>query len=160
VHDTGSGAPGFGEGVYIGSAGGGDASDENQILDNEITRTAAECIDVKEGTRGGRIAGNRFGGELLSGVNFADSWVDMKGSQYVVEDNVGTAPSAMLKDGYQIHNVAADSGASNVFRRNLAQGPAPGVGFSVDVKAIGNVIACDNRIAGTWRGGLADVQCQ
>jgi hypothetical protein len=39
----------------------------------------AECIDVKEGTRGGLIASNTMDGAGEKGLNFADSLLDMKG---------------------------------------------------------------------------------
>jgi len=90
IHDTGTGTgssdKGFGEGVYLGSAknhwstygvdGGPDQSDRNQVIGNTIgPNTAAECVDIKEGTTGGVIRDNIFDGTGMSGDNFADSWI-------------------------------------------------------------------------------------
>ena len=77
VDHTGMDSEGFGEGVYLGSAnsnwnrysgGQPDRSDQNQVLDNRITDTRAEPIDVKEGTTGGVIAGNLLGGDGVAGA--------------------------------------------------------------------------------------------
>lgn len=97
VHDVGRDTPFFGEAVYLGSArsnwgtytrGRPDASDNNQVTDNVLgPNVTAEGVDAKEGTRGGVIAGNVFHG---SGATAADSWVDLKGSDYRVERNRGT----------------------------------------------------------------------
>jgi hypothetical protein len=108
VHDTGLRSPQFGEGIYVGSAvsnwhatdgtgvpygenggAGPDRSDRCLIEGNRIWNTTAEGIDVKEGTVGGIIRGNRFDNCGWSGENSADSWVDVKGSGWLVEDNTG-----------------------------------------------------------------------
>lgn len=157
IHDTGKGDPSFGEGVYIGTSGGNDASDENQILDNRISKTAAECIDVKEGTSRGRIAGNTFDGTGIEGENFADSWIDIKGNGYIVENNHGTKSP---KDGFQIHMVDGGWGKDNVLRGNIAEGPGSGSGFWVQVNSTGNVISCDNKIIGSWGAGLSNQACK
>ena len=90
VDNTGVGAPNFGEGVYIGSAqsnwktytgGKPDNSDRNQIIDNTITDTAAENIDIKEGSSGGVVRGNYLGGDKIASKNSADSWIDVKGNR-------------------------------------------------------------------------------
>ena len=71
---TGLVQPGFGEGVYIGSAGsnwachgntgGADRSDRVQVIGNQLgPDIAAEAIDVKEGTFNGVIRGNTFNGQ-------------------------------------------------------------------------------------------------
>ena len=118
VHHTGLGDPEFGEGVYIGSSGGGDPSHENRVLNNRFDNNGAECIDAKEGTRGGIIAGNSMDGAGLVGANFADSLIDMKGTDYIVDQNMGANP---LLHAFEIHSIggAADSGHRNVFRDNV-----------------------------------------
>ncbi|GGV16738.1 hypothetical protein GCM10010182_42070 [Actinomadura cremea] len=151
ISATGRENPRFGEGVYLGSShnnwgtltgGQPDHSDNNLVAGNKIKATA-EAVDVKEGTSGGRIAGNTFDGSELSG-GFNDSWVDVKGNGYVVEDNRGAHTGA---DGFQTHEEYKGWGTRNVFRRNvIALGDARGVGIRLD--SAGNAVACDNRVQG------------
>ncbi|MGH3714543.1 MAG: carbohydrate-binding protein [Micromonosporaceae bacterium] len=122
--------PGFGEGVYIGSAnsnwgchgnsGGVDRSDRVQVLDNVLgPYIAAEHIDIKEGTQDGVIRGNTFNGTGLSGQNSADSWVDAKGNNYLLENNTGTfASPGTFANGYETHNAVSGYGCGNVWRGN------------------------------------------
>jgi parallel beta-helix repeat protein len=96
IHHVGLVTPQFGEGIYIGSAhsnwgeysgGQPDASDNTLVIGNVLgPEIAAEAIDAKEGTSGGVIRGNTFIG---SGMTAADSWVDLKGNGYRVENNAG-----------------------------------------------------------------------
>jgi hypothetical protein len=108
IHHTGLRRDKFGEGIYVGSAvsnwgkitnGDPDKSDRIAILRNRIWDTTAESIDLKEGTTEGRVELNAFDGSSLTG---ADSWVDAKGNDYVLQGNVGmTSP----EDGFQTHNI-------------------------------------------------------
>ncbi|MFI6291579.1 discoidin domain-containing protein [Nonomuraea sp. NPDC050790] len=125
---------GYGEGVYIGSAGsnwgchgnsgGADRSDRVKVLDNDFgPGIAAEHIDVKEGTADGVIRGNSFNGTGISGQNSADSWIDVKGTGYVIEDNTGTfAAPGTFANGYETHNPSTTpsfaNGCGNVWRGN------------------------------------------
>lgn len=160
VSYTGQKSPGFGEGVYIGSAesnwkGGPDKSDDNQVIDNTIDHTGAENIDIKEGTTGGLIQGNHFDGTGMSGANYADSWIDVKGNGYTVEDNVGVAS---LTDGFQVHVAVKGWGENNVFHGNSAQVKKPYFGVNVAASATGDVVGCDNKVTGG--GSLANVACK
>ena len=148
IHDTGLRDPQFGEGVYIGSSGGDDPSDQNQVVDNRITGSRAECIDVKEGTRSGLISGNFFDGAAQVGANFADSLIDVKGRDYLVEKNMG---GNALLNAFEVHSIggAVDSGHENVFRENvLSVKAAAGLGIWLDVKARANVVSCSNMVTG------------
>ncbi|GAA0583671.1 peptide ABC transporter substrate-binding protein [Kribbella sandramycini] len=134
ITDAGLVQQGYGEGVYIGSAGsnwnchgnsgGVDKSDRVQVLDNQLgPNIAAEAIDVKEGTSGGVIRGNAFNGRGISGANSADSWVDVKGFDYVIENNTGTFSSpGTFANGYETHNPSTTpsflNGCGNVWRNN------------------------------------------
>ncbi|MER5931717.1 right-handed parallel beta-helix repeat-containing protein [Streptomyces sp. NPDC002054] len=134
ITHTGLVQPGYGEAVYIGSAGsnwgchgnqgGADRSDRVQVLDNRIgPNVAAEHIDIKEGTSGGVIRGNTFDGTGISGQNSADSWVDVKGTGYLIENNTGTlAPPGTLANGYETHHPSTTpsfpNGCGNVWRGN------------------------------------------
>ncbi|WP_433259830.1 right-handed parallel beta-helix repeat-containing protein [Actinosynnema sp. CS-041913] len=134
ITDTGLAQPGYGEGVYLGSAnsnwpchgnsGGVDRSDRVQVLGNRIgPNIAAEPVDVKEGTFDGVIRGNTFDGTGISGQNSADSWIDVKGIGYTIEDNTGTfASPGTFANGYETHNPATTpsfaNGCGNTWRDN------------------------------------------
>jgi hypothetical protein len=150
VHSTGLRKPKFGEGIYVGSAesnmrqysppNGPDRSDFNVIAGNTIRNTSAESIDIKEGSSGGLVSGNTFDGTGMTG---ADSWVDVKGSGWVIEGNKGTNSPA---DGFQTHEILDGWGTRNTFRNNIVGGGVPGMGIHLaPVQA--NLIACDNRNA-------------
>ena len=171
VFATGLSKPQFGEGVYVGSAvsnwgkysgGQPDASNNNRILDNTITNTGAENIDIKEGTAGGTVQGNRLGAEGIAGKNSADSWIDVKGNNWLIVSNTGTNPTdnPHLLDGFQTHVLTDGAGESNVFRANVLDlGNA--AGFGINVTSPGsthNVVRCDNRVSGAALG-LSNVTC-
>jgi len=162
VHDTGrAGEAKFGEGVYVGSAVNHwcdtshclpDASDRNLILDNIIgPNTTAESIDVKEGTSGGVLRGNVL---LGGGMTAADSWVDLKGNDWLVERNRG---SGSPRDGFQVYEKAPGWGRGNRFLGNLAEVAGPGYAVRIEGGA-GNVVGCDNQ-ARAARKGLSNVAC-
>ena len=113
----------YGEGVYIGTAvsnwskytnGFEDKCDSNSVLNNTIgPNITAECIDIKEGTTGGIIRGNKFISTGITGANGGDSWIDIKGNSYLIESNTGFNPrGSALKDGYQVHCAVDGWGSS------------------------------------------------
>jgi parallel beta-helix repeat protein len=184
VDNTGITSPNYGEGVYLGSAvsnwptytgGLPDRSDRNQVLNNRIVDTAAENIDIKEGTTGGVIRGNYFGGDKIASKNSADSWIDVKGNNYVIESNHGvTAAKPQTTqcgdpkgdasstknpfcDGFQVHVQVDGWGENNVFTKNILEVNAPGVGILLQNTALnkGNVIKCDNVVTGAKSGNYA-----
>ncbi|GAA1222195.1 hypothetical protein GCM10009665_10510 [Kitasatospora nipponensis] len=140
VHDTGTSEPGYGEGVYIGSANsnwdqyagptGVDASDYVQVLNNKIgPNVAAEGVDIKEGTHSGVIRGNTFDGTGEKDQNSGDSTIDVKGDGYTIDSNTVTHP---YTDGFQVHNVYAAYGCGNTFTKNrFTLGGAAGYGINV-----------------------------
>ncbi|MEU1226080.1 hypothetical protein [Streptomyces sp. NPDC005828] len=86
---------------------------------------AAEHIDIKEGTSNGVIRGNTFDGRGISGQNSADSWVDVKGIDYLIENNTGTFSSpGTFANGYETHNPSTTpsfaNGCGNVWRGNTS----------------------------------------
>lgn len=168
VHDTGLVEPGYGEGVYIGSAtshwdrygddGGPDRSDRNVVHGNHIYDVTAENVDVKEGTTGGVLSGNTFDGSGMTGDHYADSWIDLKGNAYLVTGNTGTHT---LLDGFQTHVQLDGWGRDNVFRDNRLAVTANGVGINVhraDASS-GNRIGCDN-VATPSGTRLANLPCR
>lgn len=172
ITGTGLKTPDYGEGIYIGSAknnwaaytnGEADRCDSNKILSNAIgPNVAAECIDVKEGTAGGVVRGNRFDATGITGANSADSWMDVKGNGYLIENNTGTNPGgSIFKDGFQTHVAVAGWGNDNVFRGNHCTVNAPGYGFNVQLSgsngtASGNKVYSSNVVTGA-ASGVANV---
>jgi hypothetical protein len=165
IREAGLVNPQFGEGIYVGSAenhwaefgkGGPDRCDGNELLGNTIRDTAAEPIDIKEGTTGGRVAGNHLEGAKLSGLNGADSWMDVKGNGWLIEDNVGTGS---LRHGFEVHQAVVGWGNDNVFRGNQAQVDAPGYGFFIEKGTTGNAVMCDNVVSGAVMG-FGNVACR
>ncbi len=153
--------PKFGEGVYIGTAESNwcqitscaqDRSDGNFILDNNFKQTSAEAVDIKEGTSGGVVAGNRFDGASITG---ADSWVDVKGNGWLIANNRGVrAPF----DGYQVHEIVDGFGYRNLFSANISVVNAGGLAFKVTKTKSGNVVRCNNKVTGAGEG-LTNVDC-
>jgi hypothetical protein len=154
IHDTGTSGNGMGEGVYVGTANTlTDASDHVRILDNRIgPNIGGENIDIKEGTRGGLISGNFFDGNGLTGVHYDDSWVDIKGNGYTVENNRGVNTT---NDGFQTHSQDPGWGCGTVFRNNTADlTGAGGTGrhaievTNYDPSGCPATVTADNRVIG------------
>lgn len=161
ITHTGLVQPGYGEAVYLGSAGsnwachgnqgGVDRSDRVQVLNNRIgPNVTAEHIDIKEGTTGGVIRGNTFDGTGITGENSADSWVDAKGTGYLIEDNTGTfAPPGVFANGYETHNPPTTpshpNGCGNVWRANKSN--LGGVGaYAIKITSTSKCTADPNRV--------------
>jgi parallel beta-helix repeat protein len=149
VRRTGLRRDKFGEGIYVGSAasnwanysdGGPDRSDNNLVQGNTISRTGSESIDVKEGTTGGRVVGNTLDGTGMTG---ADSLIDVKGNDWVVEGNVGVhAPGEAL----QTHRILEGWGARNTFAANTVDVDGDGRHIYIhDPDITQNIVRCDNR---------------
>lgn len=165
VHDTGRREAQYGEGIYLGSAesnwdtysgGDPDRSDRNQVLDNHLgPGITTEAIDIKEGTEGGIVRGNTFDGTGMTGENYGDSWVDVKGNGYLIEGNTG---DETLLDGFQTHVVEDGWGHDNTFRANRMTG-VPEYGIRVDGDSTGTVVGCDNTIDDGGGLGVSNVDC-
>ncbi|MEU7895130.1 discoidin domain-containing protein [Nonomuraea sp. NPDC049152] len=173
ITHTGLVQPGYGEAVYIGSAnsnwgchgnsGGADRSDRVKVLNNQLgPNVAAEHIDVKEGTFDGVIRGNTFDGTGISGQNSADSWIDAKGVNYLIDGNTGTfaAPGAFA-NGYETHNPSTSpsfsNGCGNVWRDNRSD--LGGVGeYAIKITSTSkcsanpNVVHSSNTVSNAVRG--------
>ncbi|MBE6841720.1 MAG: hypothetical protein E7510_02680 [Ruminococcus sp.] len=94
VHDTGLTHPSYGEAVYVGSSKSttdyGFNCDYNTIRNCRLgPNVTAEHVDVKEYTTGTIIEGCTFDGTGMSGENYADSFVDMKGNDCILRNNTG-----------------------------------------------------------------------
>jgi hypothetical protein len=162
IRTTGLRKPKFGEGVYVGSAQSNwcaisdckpDQSDGNYVLDNRISGTSSESVDIKEGTIGGVVARNSFDG---AGITGADSWVDVKGNGWLIAANKGTrAPY----DGYQTHEILDGWGDWNLFSGNSSAVRAAGYAFKVTKPHSSNVVRCNNKETGAGQG-LTNVACR
>ena len=182
VHHTGRNSPQYGEGVYVGSANSnwskyactdavegqsqGDNTERVLIEDNVFEDVTAEGADLKEGTDSGILRRNVFRRTGLSGKNSADSAVDAKGNNWLIEGNVvsgttdawtkdGVAYPSAFADGFQTHSVYKGYGTGNVFRGNQVLGPVPGFGIGL-YPGSANVVTCDNVATGAVRGLVGD----
>jgi parallel beta-helix repeat protein len=162
ISNTGLRAAKYGEGIYVGTAQSNwcsisgckpDQSDNNQIISNTISNTTAENIDIKEGTANGVIRSNRFDG---AGMTAADSYIDVKGSDWTVTDNTGVNS---VRDGAQVHVIKEGPGSNNTFSNNHFAVPAGG--FAIDVfgaaRRANNHVLCSNT-ASTLTGTASSVQ--
>ena len=151
IHDTGVRRPGYGEGIYVGSSyknwskvmGSGakaDRSDRVRISGNLISTTAAEGIDLKEGTKDGVVVDNRFQNAGYSGDNSADSWIDVKGNGYEVTGNSG---SQALLDAIQVHTVRKGWGQGNSFAENVVLGEVAGYAVWIQPTSKKNTVTCE-----------------
>jgi parallel beta-helix repeat protein len=167
VHDTGRDQPGYGEGLYFGSAqsnwpkygengSGPDRSDNNKALNNTFRAIAAEHLDIKEGTEGGLVEGNTFTGGV-SGANSADSWIDVKGNGYTITGNHGAYTAGTLANGYETHQIVSPYGCGNTWRNNDSDLGGVG-GYAINVtnqsKCSGNpnVVYSSNSVTGATKG--------
>lgn len=109
ISDTGLVYPGFGEGIYVGS----DRDDWEYFSPDVAFTTVRRCIigpyvtaeafDVKEGTTDTVIEDCTVDATGLSGENFADSFIDIKGSRTFVRFNTfNRNESHALKKGIAV----------------------------------------------------------
>ena len=168
VSNTGLKTPDYGEGIYIGSAksnwatytnGLPDLSDSNHVEQCRIgPGVTAESIDIKEGTTGGIIRDNHFDATGITGANSGDSWIDVKGNYYFIENNTGFNPAgSALRDGYQVNVAYSGWGNYNVFKNNNCVVNAAGYGFLIKLSssngtAVGNKVYTSNTVTGAGSG--------
>jgi hypothetical protein len=160
IYNTGLKKPDYGEGIYIGTAvsnwpkytnGLPDTCNYNLINNNTIgPNCTAECIDVKEGTSYGIISNNNFNSTGITGANSGDSWMDVKGNNYIINNNKGFNPQGtVLQDGYQVNVAVNGWGNNNVFKHNTSEVNANGFAINIRLKsskgeATGNIVFKNN----------------
>jgi hypothetical protein len=157
----------YGEGIYIGSAyenwptythGQPDRCDHDRVIDNTISDTTAESVDIKEGTTGGTLSGNSFDGTGMNLSKGADSWVDVKGNDWLISDNTGTTSP---RDGYQVHIKVTGWGRGNVFADNHVTLNNRGYGFYISGAGTDSKVRCSNVVVGRKSAFTnAKVSCQ
>jgi hypothetical protein len=162
ISETGLRREKFGEGVYVGTAESNwcdisdcrpDESDRNVVEGNDISAVTAEAVDVKEGTSNGIVRGNTFDGSGMV-EDGADSWVDIKGNDWLITGNVGRNS---LLDGFQTHEILDGWGTRNTFSGNTAEVNGPGFGYSL-TPVRDNVVTCDNQASNAGEG-FSNVDC-
>jgi hypothetical protein len=166
IHDTGRYMPGFGEGVYIGTADGHwcsdpvlncdpDTSDSNQVVNNVFgPNVRSENLDAKPGTTGGLLQGNTFNCVGESTDNSNSACVTIKGNGYRVTQNTLTGS---VGGGFQAVVLLTGWGNNNVFDLNAVSN-VPGYGFSIGGSTTGNKVKCNNTVTGAG-SGFANVTC-
>lgn len=152
IYDTGRLKPGFGEAVYVGTHEGdrlGDHSNNNRIggclLGPGVT---AEAIDIKAGTVNTIVEHNTMNSAGISGVNYADSFIDFKGDEIIVRFNqMHWQGNGHMDHG--IHVLKRQHYNSNVYKNTVTLGS----GMPFLKIGQGTVWAVDNRL--NYSGQLA-----
>lgn len=115
----------YGEGIYIGSAKSAWATYGAACHDNTVRGcrigpyVAAEHVDIKEGTLRTTIEGCIMDGTGMKGANYADSFIDVKGSGAVIRENVCYRNgNTVIADAFQVHCQLDDWGRDNLFENN------------------------------------------
>ncbi len=124
ISNAGKKIPRVGEGIYLGSSSRNvrrDVCIGNKVLNNRITGTRAEPIDVKEYSRDGVISGNYLDGSRLCKCPDATSLINVKGNGYRIENNTGRNA---IEEFYKTSTVrnADNQGRNNVFKNNKCLG--------------------------------------
>ncbi len=123
IYNTGTVTPGYGEGIYIGSAKSTTGFDYNcsyNVVDGcTFKNVAAEHVDVKEYTTGTEIKNCTFYGDGMTGANYAGSFVDIAGNACNVHDNVGYRNgNENIVAAFEIHEQVEGYGYDCIFRDN------------------------------------------
>jgi hypothetical protein len=149
IYDTGTVNPQYGEGVYVGSDVGkwgsfAKETDHNVIKNNVIgPNVRAESIDIKEGATGTIVEGNTFDGTGISGANAADSFIDIKGNNSIIRNNIGYRNNnPQINDAFQTNEKSPGWGYNNDIYNNIVDMNNT-TGYVINVKA-GSAKACNN----------------
>jgi len=94
VHDTGTLKPEYGEGVYIGSSkntdGYGFECHYNTVRECKFgPNIAADHVDIKEYTLGTVVENCTFDGTGMQGKNGGNSFIEIKGNNAIIRNNIG-----------------------------------------------------------------------
>jgi len=93
IHDAGEVNAGFGEGIYIGTDKGSWSSYDKEVFYTTVKNCTigpnvrAEAFDIKEGTAETVVENCTVDATGISGSNFADSFIDLKGTRTYVRCN-------------------------------------------------------------------------
>lgn len=163
IRTTGRLDPSFGEGIYVGTSKENwcqlTACEPDRVVGatvalNNIAFTGAQPIEAKEGTSDGLIYKNRVDG--AKGAENSNSWILVKGNDWVVDSNVGSAASG---NGFSVIATGSEWGLGNVLTRNSATGPAAGFSIWLHKNNLGTLVGCENTQSG-FASGLTNYGCQ
>lgn len=93
IYNTGNVNEGYGEGIYIGTDKGSWSSYDPYVNYTTVKNcmigpnVRAEPLDIKEGTQETTVEYNTIDGTGISGSNYADSFIDLKGVRTYVRYN-------------------------------------------------------------------------
>ncbi|WP_281885130.1 right-handed parallel beta-helix repeat-containing protein [Paenibacillus sp. YYML68] len=125
VQDTGLLNPEYGEGVYVGSDIGKWGTYKKETNNNRISAVTfgpnvrAEHVDIKEGSSYTTVENCTFNGTGISGANYADSFIDVKGNNDTIKNNVGYRNNnSKIVDAFQVHERASGWGQNAKFTGN------------------------------------------
>ncbi len=123
IHDSGTITPGYGEGVYVGSAKsttGFDYKCDYNVIDGcTFKNVAAEHIDIKEYTTGTEVKNCTFYGDGMTGENYAGSFIDIAGNDVSVHDNIGYRNgNEKIVAAFELHEQVDGWGYHAVFENN------------------------------------------
>ncbi|MGG1554076.1 right-handed parallel beta-helix repeat-containing protein [Paenibacillus ferrarius] len=125
VTDTGILNAEYGEGVYVGSDIGKWESYKKETNNNRVSYVSfgpnvrAEHVDIKEGSTGTIVENCTFNGTGISGANYADSFIDVKGNNDIIRNNVGYRNgNSKIVDAFQVHERASGWGQNASFTGN------------------------------------------
>jgi parallel beta-helix repeat protein len=125
IRDTGTVTPDYGEGVYVGSDVGKWGEFKKETNNNRISyvtfgpNVRAEHIDIKEGSSGTTVEFSTFNGTGITGANFSDSFIDVKGNNNIIKNNTAYRNgNSKIVDAFQVHERATGWGFNNDFRDN------------------------------------------
>lgn len=145
IYNTGRLKPGFGEAVYVGTHEGdrlADHSNFNRIggclLGPGVT---AEAVDIKAGTINTIVEHNVMDATDVSGENYADSFIDIKGNEIFIRFNQMHWRGNRFMD-HGIHVLKREHRSSNIYSNKVTL--ANGKSFLKIGR--GTVHALDNRL--------------
>ena len=160
ITNTGKRDASFGEGIYIGTSENNwceqtgcrpDRTDNTLVLDNRISHTGAQPIEVKEGTSDGVIRGNVIDG--ANAMSNAQEWIKIKGNDWTIDGNQG-ANSPL--HGFAVNGSVAGWGLRNTFTDNSGAVNAGGYAFFIHEKgrkgSSDTDVSCSNAVTRASEG--------
>jgi hypothetical protein len=174
IHNTGKTNFHAAEGIYIGTYYGNwtngvpDVTSDNTIQNSYFgPNVGSEAVDIKQAAVRNKVLYNTFDGTGSNATirdNIEGAWVDIQGSDNLVEGNVGVNPTGLSAErhGFFVFSPSSvpDSGARNVFRNNQATVNDSGYGFKVSGNnANTNIVECNNTVVGAEKG-FSSIPCR
>ncbi|PIB35740.1 hypothetical protein BFP72_10215 [Reichenbachiella sp. 5M10] len=126
IYDTGNVNPGFGEGVYIGTDKGSWSNHDHYVDHTTVKNCSigpdvrAEAFDIKEGSTETIVEYNTVDASGISGDNYADSFMDLKGIRtYVRYNTFNQNGEGNITRGIAVHDRGVElSGYDHIAHHN------------------------------------------